>query len=233
MPQIGFRDSYGIRPLVLGSRPSASGEGMDYMMASESVALRQLGYKRSDIRDILPGEAVIIPKGKLPVSARVQAQKRYAPDIFEVSLPPNLAIMTDFHRSIATLPGQMPSLMVFLCTRAGRICSFSWDPTQMETDFPGRGYKLGDRVTKVLTPEQLKEIDVVMPIPETSNTSAPCCAERLSKPYCQGFVKNRYVFRSTYLSESLLHLLCGVWRPTQSLFTDSFPKTCLNIPLII
>ena len=55
------------------------------MMASESVALRQLGYKRSDIRDILPGEAVIIPKGKPPVSARVQAQKNYAPDIFEVS----------------------------------------------------------------------------------------------------------------------------------------------------
>ena len=58
------------------------------------------------------------------------------------------------------------------------------------------GHKLGDRIIKVLTPAQLKEIDVVMPIPETSNTSAPCVAARLKKPYCQGFVKNRYVFRT-------------------------------------
>ena len=54
------------------------------MMASESVALCQLGYKRNQIVDILPGEAVIIPKGRAPVHFQVQAQKRYAPDIFEV-----------------------------------------------------------------------------------------------------------------------------------------------------
>ena len=57
------------------------------------------------------------------------------------------------------------------------------------------GRFLGDRITKVLTADQLKEIDVVMPIPETSNTSAPVVAARLNKPYCQGFIKNRYVFR--------------------------------------
>ena len=35
-----------------------------------------------------------------------------------------------------------------------------------------------------------------MPIPETSNTTAPCVAMELEKPYQQGFVKNRYVFRT-------------------------------------
>ena len=55
---IGFRDSYGIPPLVLGSRRSLEGEGMDYILASEYVALKQVGYK--DIQDISPGQAVII-----------------------------------------------------------------------------------------------------------------------------------------------------------------------------
>lgn len=58
------------------------------------------------------------------------------------------------------------------------------------------GYKLASRIQKILSPSQLEEIDVVMPIPETSNTTAPCVAASLNKPYRQGFVKNRYVFRT-------------------------------------
>ena len=60
------------------------------------------------------------------------------------------------------------------------------------------GYRLADTIKAAFAsiPDQLKEIDVVIPIPEISNTSAPCVAARLKKPFGQGFVKNRYVFRT-------------------------------------
>lgn len=79
---IAFRDSYGIRPLVIGSRSLSGGE-TDYMVASESVALKHLGASPRDIKDILPGEAVIIEKGKAPQHKRLASQKSYAPDAFE------------------------------------------------------------------------------------------------------------------------------------------------------
>src|ERR1700760_4611662 len=78
---MGFRDAYGIRPVVIGQKPSDSGNGTDYMIASESVALVQCGYK--EFQDILPGQAVIIERGKEPVFQQVQEPLAYAPDIFE------------------------------------------------------------------------------------------------------------------------------------------------------
>lgn len=58
------------------------------------------------------------------------------------------------------------------------------------------GFKLADTLVRTLGDEAIKEIDVIIPIPETSNTSAASLSEKLNIPYCQGFVKNRYVFRT-------------------------------------
>jgi amidophosphoribosyltransferase len=55
------------------------------------------------------------------------------------------------------------------------------------------GETLAQRVISVLPPS---EIDVVIPIPESSRPSAMQLAHRLGRPYREGFVKNRYVGRT-------------------------------------
>jgi len=55
------------------------------------------------------------------------------------------------------------------------------------------GETLAQRVVNTLPPN---EIDVVIPIPESSRPSAMQLAHRLGKPYREGFVKNRYVGRT-------------------------------------
>jgi amidophosphoribosyltransferase len=55
------------------------------------------------------------------------------------------------------------------------------------------GETLAQRVINTVPPN---EIDVVIPIPESSRPSAMQLAHRLGKPYREGFVKNRYVGRT-------------------------------------
>src|SRR3954467_5848955 len=55
------------------------------------------------------------------------------------------------------------------------------------------GETLAKRVISTVPPN---EIDVVIPIPESSRPSAMQLAQRIGKPYREGFVKNRYVGRT-------------------------------------
>ena len=76
---VAFRDPHGIRPLVLGKREHS--EGIEYIVASESAALDILGFTR--MRDVQPGEAIVITaRGEL-FSEIVAEPQEHAPCIFE------------------------------------------------------------------------------------------------------------------------------------------------------
>ncbi len=71
---LGFRDPYGIRPLIFGRR------GNSYGFASESVAFDLLGYET--LRDVKPGEVIFVDMDRR-VHSKVLIQKRHTPCIFE------------------------------------------------------------------------------------------------------------------------------------------------------
>lgn len=163
---IGFRDPNGIRPLLFGERVNSDGT-IDYMLASESVVLKAHGFNK--FRDVKPGEAVIIPKGN---------NRGNKPEFRQVVEPkqfaPDIFEYVYFARPDSVLDG------------------VSVYRTRIDM-----GDKLAQNITRAFPGlDILKEIDVVIPVPDTSRTSALQCAVSLKLPYREGFVKNRYVGRT-------------------------------------
>jgi len=154
---IGFRDPYGIRPLIFGERRSE--RGVDYMIASESVALDVLGFKL--IRDVQPGEAVVIEKnGRLHTRPCVE-KILHSPCIFEY---------------------------VYFARPDSIIDDISVYKARM---------RMGNKLAaKILRERPDHDIEVVIPIPDTSRTTALQLANRLGVKYREGFIKNRYIGRT-------------------------------------
>ncbi len=77
---VGFRDPWGIRPLILGKRTNEDGIE-EWVLASESVAIISLGFEI--VRDVAPGEAVFVTAGGQFYQKQCAKDATYTPCIFE------------------------------------------------------------------------------------------------------------------------------------------------------
>jgi amidophosphoribosyltransferase len=154
---LGFRDPYGIRPLVIGTREGP--RGREHMLASESVALDMLGFEL--LRDVGPGEAVFIDEQGRLYSQQCVTSPRHTPCIFEY---------------------------VYFARPDSIIDNISVYKARLRM-----GELLAEKIRRV-RPEH--GIDVVIPIPDTSRTSALQVAQLLGAKYREGFIKNRYIGRT-------------------------------------
>ena len=154
---LAFRDVHGIRPLVIGTNETE--QGVEYLVASESVALDTLGFKY--LRDVVPGEAVFVDfEGKLH-SQQCSEESELTPCIFE---------------------------FVYFARPDSVIDGISVYETRLV---------MGEFLAEKLKREwKDTNIDVVIPIPDSSRPSALQLANRLGIPFREGFVKNRYIGRT-------------------------------------
>lgn len=154
---VGFRDPNGIRPIVYGARETES--GVEYMIASESVALDALGFKL--IRDIAPGEAVYIDIDGNLHARHCADNVKASPCIFE-------------HVYFARPDSIMDGVSVYKARLR-------------------QGEQLAAKVL-ALRPDH--DIDVVVPIPDSSRIAGQAMAYNLGVKFREGLVKNRYIGRT-------------------------------------
>ena len=154
---LAFRDPHGIRPLIIGKHESDN--GVEFMVASESVALDTLGFEI--MRDVAPGEAILIDTSGNFFSRQCAQNASLHPCIFEY---------------------------VYLARPDSVIDGISVYETR---SLMGRSL-----AEKILRDRPGIEIDVVIPIPDTSRPSAVEVAQVLGVKYREGFIKNRYIGRT-------------------------------------
>ncbi|KAF8511024.1 hypothetical protein BU17DRAFT_54958, partial [Hysterangium stoloniferum] len=89
------------------------------------------------------------------------------------------------------------------------------------------GDMLAEEVRRVLTEKQI-EVDVVIPVPDTSRVAALNLAQRLNLPYREGFVKNRYVGR-TFIMPGQQQRRKNVRRKLNAMALEFFGKNVLLV----
>ena len=146
---MAVRDPMGIRPLCLGKKDDS------YIVASETCAFDILGAEY--IREIEPGELLILEEGMIPRSRHLSKKKgKTAHCVFEY---------------------------IYFSRPDSRIFGQNVDKVRR-----GLGRKLAE--------ESPVEADIVIPVPDSSNTAALGYAHASGIPFEIGLIRNHYIGRT-------------------------------------
>lgn len=163
---LAFRDPFGIRPLILGRRAASSADGSPSMSKGDEW--------------VATSESLVLENADYEVVREVE--------------PGEAVFITNegelFTRQCAEETQLTPCAFeyVYLARPDSVMNGVSVYESRLRM-----GERLADTIAKHVP---LDEIDVVMPIPDSSRPSAMEVARKLGKEYREGFYKNRYVGRT-------------------------------------
>ncbi len=172
---LAFRDPQGIRPLVYGTQKSQLKDNLSDHLNNDSADQK---FKKDHI---IASETVALD------------QLNYT---FEKNISPGGMIFIDLEGQVhepnksSELKTPNPCLFefVYMARPDSIIDEISVHKTRLRL-----GDKLGHQIKKEWAD---KDIDVVMPIPDTSRTAASVVANILDVKFREGFIKNRYIGRT-------------------------------------
>lgn len=178
---VGFRDPHGIRPIVFGSRPSQTAPSSN-AAATTTVPSTPAKMKKAagSLDYCMASESVAIDTLGFKLVRDIKAGE---------------AIFIDYHgnchaRQCHTNASLAPCIFEYVYfARPDSIM----DGVSVYESRLLMGEKLAQKIMKK---HQNHDIDVVIPIPDTSRTSALQAAYILGRPFREGFIKNRYIART-------------------------------------
>jgi amidophosphoribosyltransferase len=145
---VAARDPVGVRPLALGRRRKA------WVVASETCAFDIIGAKY--VRDVFPGEIVVIDQRGLHSYNGLLQKKNHAFCIFE---------------------------FIYFSRPDSKVYGTNVD-------------KVRRRLGRTLAREHPVDADIVISVPDSSNTAALGFSEESGIPYDIGLIRNHYVGRT-------------------------------------
>jgi len=163
---VGFRDPHGIRPMVIGSRPNKLNPTTKTDFCMASESVAIDTLGFTLDRDIKAGEAFFVDMHTQECHSRLC----YTSPTDGPKMSPCIFEYVYFARPDSIMDG--------VSVYESRL-------------------KMGEKLAeKIMRRFPKHDIDVVIPIPDTSRTSALQAAYRLNCTFREGFIKNRYIART-------------------------------------